>query len=157
VTVDEVRLEVTVDAPAEVVYELLTESQMFVRWIGISAQLDPQPGGIFRFEIAPGQFCSGRYVEVQRPRRVVFTWGYESDAMPVEPGSTTVEIDITEHGDACVVSLLHRGLDGAMRTMHSEGWNGFLRRLVAVAEGRDPGDDPAAPYQAGALPEIPSQ
>jgi uncharacterized protein YndB with AHSA1/START domain len=156
VTADDVRIEVDVNAPADVVYELLTDGDMFVRWIGISAQLDPQPGGIFRFEIAPGHFCSGRYVDLDRPRRVVFTWGYESDAMPLEPGSTTVEVDIEERGDACVVRLVHHGLADAMRAIHTDGWNGFLRRLVAVAEGRDPGPDPAAPYQDGALPEIPS-
>ncbi|MGH2807991.1 MAG: SRPBCC family protein [Actinomycetota bacterium] len=154
---DDVRVEVDIGAPAQVVYELLTDDALFVRWLGISAELDPRPGGIFRFEIAPGQFCSGRYVDVDPPRRVVFTWGYESDAMPLEPGSTTVEIDIEERGEACLVKLIHRGLEGPMRTMHHEGWNGFLPRLAAVAEGREPGDDPAAPYQSGARPDIPAQ
>ena len=150
-----VRIEVDVNAPADVVYELLTDPELFVRWIGISAELDPRPGGVFRFEIAPGEFCSGRYVEIERPHRVVFTWGYESNAMPLEPGSTTVAIDIASRGESCSVTLVHSGLDGPMRTMHAEGWNGFVPRLVAVAEGREPADDPSAPYQDGARPEIP--
>jgi uncharacterized protein YndB with AHSA1/START domain len=152
---DEVRLEVTIGAPPEVVYRLLTEEHLFVRWMGISAQLDPRPGGLFRFEIAPGQFCSGKYQEVVPARRVVFTWGYESDAMPVAPDSTTVEIDIEPLGETSVVRLVHRGLEGPMTQMHAEGWIKYLARLTAVAAGRDPGADPAAPYQSGAVPEIP--
>lgn len=151
----EVRLEVTIGAPPDLVYRLLTEEDLLVRWMGISAQLDPQPGGVFRFEVAPGHFCSGRYEEVVPGRRVVFTWGYESDVMPLAPGSTTVEVDIEQRGDASVVRLVHRGLEGPMRTMHEEGWSKYLARLAAVTEGRDPGPDPAAPYQSGELPDIP--
>jgi uncharacterized protein YndB with AHSA1/START domain len=151
----EVRLEVTIGAPAEVVYRLLTEIELLVRWMGITAQLDPQPGGVFRFEVAPGHFCSGEYKEAVPGRRVVFTWGYESDAMPLEPGSTTVEIDIEPQGDGSIVRLVHRGLAGPMRTMHADGWSRYLDRLGAVAEGREPGADPASPYQSGAVPEIP--
>ena len=152
---NEVRLEVTISAPADLVYRLLTEDELLVRWMGMSAQLDPRPGGVFRFEIAPGHFCSGRYTEVVPGRRVVFTWGYESDAMPLAPGSSIVEIDIESQGDASLVRLVHRGLEGPMHTMHADGWSRYLERLGAVAEGRDPGADPAAPYQSGAVPEIP--
>jgi uncharacterized protein YndB with AHSA1/START domain len=151
----EVRLEVTIGAPPDVVYRLLTEDDLFVRWMGISAQLDPRPGGVFRFEVAPGHFCSGQFVEVVPDRRVVFTWGYEGDAMPLAPGSTRVEIDIEPHGNSSIVRLVHRGLEGPMRTMHEEGWSKYLDRLASVAAGRGAGADPAAPYQSGAVPQIP--
>lgn len=153
---DEVRLEVTIRAPAATVYRLLTDEDLFVKWMGNRAQLDAKPGGVFRFEVAPGHFCSGRYEEVVPGRRVVFTWGYESDALPLPAGSTTVEIDIEPRGDSSVVRLVHRGLEGAMRPMHEEGWSKYLDRLGSVAESRDPGADPAAPYQSGRLPEIPN-
>ena len=153
---EEVRLEVTIGAPADLVYRMFTEDDLLVRWMGISAELDPRPHGLFRFEVAPGHFCSGIYEEVVPGRRVVFTWGYEGDVMPVAPGSTTVEVDIEPRGDTSVVRLVHRGLEGAMTQMHAGGWSKYLARLEAVAAGRDPGEDPAAPYQSGALPEIPS-
>jgi uncharacterized protein YndB with AHSA1/START domain len=91
----------------------------------------------------PGEFCSGRYVEVVPDRRVVFTWGWDSGALPVAPGSTTVEVDLDEHDGVTRVRLAHRGLDAAMRPMHAEGWQRYLARLAAVSEGRDPGPDPA--------------
>jgi uncharacterized protein YndB with AHSA1/START domain len=152
---DEVRLEVTIGAPPDLVYRLLTEGDLLIRWMGISAQLDPRPGGMFRFEVAPGHFCSGHYQETVPGRRVVFTWGYESDAMPLAPGSTTVEVDIEPYGEASVVRLVHRGLEGPMTSMHAEGWSKYLARLADVAEGRVPEADPAAPYQAGELPDLP--
>ena len=34
-------------------------------------------GGRFRFEVAPGQFCEGQYVIIDRPVRLVFTLGLD--------------------------------------------------------------------------------
>ena len=148
-------MEVEIDAPAATVFRLFTEPDLLVKWIGISADLEPTPGGIFRFEIAPGQFCRGSYLEVVPPHRVVFTWGYEGGAMPLAPASSTVEVDIRSVGERSSVRLVHRGLAGPMKRMHEEGWTTYVIRLGAVAEGRDPGPDPAAPYQDGALPQVP--
>jgi uncharacterized protein YndB with AHSA1/START domain len=140
---DAVVCEIEVRAPAAEVFAMFTDPALLVRWIGIRALLEPRPGGAFRFELVPGEFCSGRYVEVDPPRRVVFTWGWESGALPVAPGSTTVEVDLTEHDGVTHVRLTHRGLDAAMRAMHAGGWDRYLARLAAVLEGRDPGPDPA--------------
>jgi uncharacterized protein YndB with AHSA1/START domain len=143
---DPVVSEITVRAPAAAVYEMFTDPAKLVRWIGIRALLEPRPGGSFRFELVPGEFCSGRYVELVPGRRVVFTWGWESGALPVAAGSTTVEVDLEESGGATRVRLTHRGLDAAMRAMHADGWPRYLDRLAAAVEGRDPGPDPAAAY-----------
>ena len=140
---DAVICEIDVRAPATEVFAMFTDPALLVRWIGIRALLEPAPGGAFRFEIVPGEFCSGRYVEVDPPRRVVLTWGWESGALPVAPGSTTVEVDLAEHDGVTHVRLTHRGLDAAMRPMHADGWDRYLARLAAVLEGRDPGPDPA--------------
>lgn len=141
------RLEVEVRAPAEVVFSMFTDARLLAQWIGIGAELEPEPGGRFRFELLPGEFCSGSYLEVIPPRRVVFTWGWESGAIPVAPGSTTVEVDLEERAGITVVRLAHRGLDASTRSLHEEGWVRYLDRLVAVAEGRGPGSDPAAGYE----------
>jgi uncharacterized protein YndB with AHSA1/START domain len=93
------------------------------------------PGGIFRFELMPGEFCSGRYVELVPGRRVVFTWGWESGAIAVEPGSSTVEVDLVERDGMTHLTLTHRGLGEAVRHMHGEGWEKFLAQLAIAAEG----------------------
>jgi uncharacterized protein YndB with AHSA1/START domain len=151
---DAVVCEIVVRAPAADVYELFTEPSALVRWIGIRALLEPRPGGVFRFELLPGEFCSGRYVELVPHRRVVFTWGWESGALPVAPGSTTVAVDLDERDGVTHVRLTHAGLDAAMRPWHADGWRRYLDRLAAAAEGRDPGPDPAAAH-AGGLPADP--
>jgi uncharacterized protein YndB with AHSA1/START domain len=138
--------EIAIHAPAEAVYAMFTDPAKLVRWIGVRALLEPRPGGAFRFELVPGEFCSGRYVELVPPRRVVFTWGWESGAIPVAPGSSTVEVDLDERDGLTHVRLTHRGLDAALRGMHADGWRQYLARLAAAAEGRDPGRDPAAAH-----------
>jgi uncharacterized protein YndB with AHSA1/START domain len=145
---DEVVCEIAIRAPAEAVYAMFTDPAELVRWIGIRALLEPRPGGAFRFELVPGEFCSGRYVELDPHRRIVFTWGWESGAIPVAPGSTTVEVDLDERDGVTHVRLTHRGLDAALRPMHAEGWERYLERLAAAAEGRDAGLDPAAAHAA---------
>ena len=140
---DAVVCEIEVRAPAAAVFAMFTDPQRLVRWIGIRALLEPRPGGAFRFELVPGEFCSGRYVELVPHRRVVFTWGWESGALPVAPGATTVTVDLAERGGVTHVRLTHSGLAAPMRPLHAEGWDRYLARLAAVLEGRDPGPDPA--------------
>ena len=71
---DAVIHEVDLAAPVERVFEMFTDPHKLVRWIGISADLQPRPGGRFRFEVMPGQFCEGQYVIIEKPSRLVFTW-----------------------------------------------------------------------------------
>ena len=59
--------EIELALPAEEVFGFFTDAERLVRWIGLSASLSPVPGGGFRFEIQPGQFCEGAYVEVVPP------------------------------------------------------------------------------------------
>jgi uncharacterized protein YndB with AHSA1/START domain len=134
---DAVVRELEIRAPAAAVYEMFTDPAKLVRWIGIRAMLEPRPGGVFRFELMPGEFCSGRYVELVPARRVVFTWGWESGAIAVEPGSSTVEVDLEERDGVTRLTLTHRGLDPGVRAMHDEGWEKFLAQLATAAEGAD--------------------
>jgi uncharacterized protein YndB with AHSA1/START domain len=107
---DAVTCQVVVPAPPEEVFRWFVQPELLVRWIGSSAQLEPRPGGAFRFQITKGQWCSGRYLEVVPGRRVVVTWGWESGAIPVPPGSSTVAVDLLEHPEGTLVRLVHSDL-----------------------------------------------
>jgi uncharacterized protein YndB with AHSA1/START domain len=131
---DAVTSEIAVQAPIEKVYAMFTDPEQLVRWIGIRAMLEPRPGGQFRFELMPGEFCSGRYVQLDPPTKVVFTWGWESGALPVEPGSSTVTVRLEQQGDTTQVRLTHSGLSEAMRDHHAGGWANFLPKLKEAAE-----------------------
>ena len=134
---------ITIAAKPETVFHLLTDRAEYVRWKGREAQLDARPGGIFKVIFANGtDIVSGRFVEVVPSRRVVFTWGWENSPF-VPPGRSTVEIDLEPEGDGTRLRLVHRDLPAESLAGHTEGWDYFLPRLTAVAEGRIPPADAA--------------
>jgi uncharacterized protein YndB with AHSA1/START domain len=145
--------EQVVPAPPGEVFRWFVDPALLARWIGVRATLEPRPGGVFRFEITDGEWCSGRYLEVVPDRRVVFTWGWDSGAIPVPPGSSTVTVELLEHPEGTLVHLVHRDLAPEVRRLHAEGWSRFLPRLAAVVAGRDPGPDPA---RSGRPPSLPA-
>jgi uncharacterized protein YndB with AHSA1/START domain len=142
--------EIVLPQPRSAVFDLLTDPALLVRWIGVTADLEPSPGGRFRFEVQPGQHCEGEYVDVQRPARVAFTWGWTDPAWELPPGSSLVEIELSDDPAGTRLRLLHSRLPGELRLLHDEGWTTFLARLVAVAGGHEPGEYPSGdPRAAG--------
>src|SRR4051812_12570310 len=126
---------ITINAKPETVFRLLTDGGEYVRWKGEHAQLDPRPNGTFRVTFANRtDIVSGKFVEVVPSRRVVFTWGWENNAL-VPPGRSTVETALEPVGDGTRLRLVHRGLPLEGLASHPEGWDYFLPRLTAVAEG----------------------
>jgi uncharacterized protein YndB with AHSA1/START domain len=137
--------ELTIAAPTDVVYRLLTDPAGFVRWMAEEAVLDPRPGGVVRWTHANGDTCSGEFVELVAGRRVVFSYGWERAEVGIPPGSTTVEIDLAPTDDGGTrLRLVHRGLAGPMADAHHGGWRHYLDRLRRLATGDDPGPDPFA-------------
>jgi uncharacterized protein YndB with AHSA1/START domain len=133
---DDVVHEIVLPASAEDAFAMFVDAERLVRWIGISAELEPRPGGRFRFEVIPGQFCEGQYLVVERPRRLVFTWGWTDPAMGVAPGSSQVEVTLTPIAGGRTstrVLLVHSRLAGDAQPLHDDGWERFLNRLAATS------------------------
>jgi uncharacterized protein YndB with AHSA1/START domain len=137
---DALRHEVRIDARPETVFPYFTDPGRIVRWKGREAELEPQPGGIYRVVIRDGQVARGEYVEVTPYTRVVFTWGWEDGAFA--PGTSTVEIDLVPDGEGTIVRLTHTDLPAEERDLHDRGWSHYLSRLAVAAAGGDPGPDP---------------
>ncbi|HEX7994949.1 MAG TPA: SRPBCC family protein, partial [Streptosporangiaceae bacterium] len=129
--------EIDVALPRDEVFAFLTDARRLVRWIGLSASLTAVPGGAFRFEIQPGQFCEGAYVDVAPPEFVSFTWGWTDPAWHLPPGSSLVSVTLTPSARGTMVRLTHDRLPGDLRAIHDEGWMTFLARLQAAAVGAD--------------------
>jgi uncharacterized protein YndB with AHSA1/START domain len=138
---DTIRLERRVNAPPAAVFRYLTRPELWVRWQGETAELDPRPGGLFRIRMAEGQVVEGEYREVATNRRVVVTWGWQ-DHPRMPPGTTTVEFDLVADGDGTLIRLTHRGLPIEDLPLHRTGWNMFVPRLATAVEGGDPGPNP---------------
>jgi uncharacterized protein YndB with AHSA1/START domain len=141
-----VQRRVEIDASPETVWEFLVDQEKATRWMGEKASFDPRPGGEYRVDVIPGNTTSGEFVEVDPPRRLVFTWGWEpgpNGANPVPPGSSTIEIELETDGEGTILHFVHRDLPTSeAAASHGHGWDHYLERLQAVSEGRDPGVDP---------------
>ncbi len=133
--------EIYIEAPRELVFKYLTEPALLLRWMGLTANLDPRPGGIFRIDPNGRDVIRGAFLEVAPFSRIVFTWGWEGDGARIPAGSTTVEIELEEKGSGTLVRLTHRGLRDDSIPSHELGWTHYLSRLKIAAEGGEPGGD----------------
>jgi uncharacterized protein YndB with AHSA1/START domain len=139
--VDPLIKEVFIDAPPSVVFQFLTDPAKMIRWMGIKAEIDPQPGGMYRLDPNGRDVIRGEYLEVIPDSRVVFTWGWEEPGHGVPVGSTSVEIDLQAEGQGTRLRLTHRQLPPAEREKHAFGWTHYLGRLKTISEGFQPGPD----------------
>ncbi len=128
---------VRIAAAPEVVFPYFTDPALATKWIAQSAELDARPGGLFHI-VVEGNPARGAYVEVDPPRRVVFTWGIDGNEH-LPPGTSTVEVELVAEGDETVVTLTHRDLPEDFRASYQSGWTGFLGKLGDVAAGGPPG------------------
>ena len=146
-----VEREVRIAARPETVFEFFTDPDKMILWKGRRAELDPQPGGVYRVEMAEKIVARGSYVEIDAPSRVVFTWGWEGQEPgenAVPPGSSRVEVSLEPDGEGTLVRLRHVDLPEEARQIHGEGWDLYLGRLAIAAAGGDPGADPAGVQQS---------
>jgi uncharacterized protein YndB with AHSA1/START domain len=135
-------VERRIKAHAEVVCSYFTDPERWLSWQGVEAEIDPRPGGVFRMNVRGDGWAAGRFVTVDPPHRIVFTWGWEGDGSPVPPGSSTVEVTLEPDGqDGTLLRLVHTGLPLPVLGMHRDGWNHYLDRLGVRAAGGDPGPD----------------
>ena len=139
---DTVELEVHISAPPETVFSYFTDPDRMMKWMGVSAEVEARPGGVFRVNITGHDVAAGEYLEIDNPHRVVFSWGWEGSA--VGPGSTKVEVELAPDGDGTRLVLRHSGLPTDQQGPHREGWEHYLARLVTAAQGGDAGPDPWA-------------
>ena len=139
----ELVVERRVAASPATVFSFFADRDQWLRWQGVEADIDPRPGGLFRMNVRGDGFASGRFVEIEPPRRIVFTWGWEMAGNPVVPGSSIVEIDLIPDGVETIVRLIHRGLPDEALETHRQGWGHYIGRLAIRAGGEDPGPDPA--------------
>ncbi len=133
-------VETGVHAWPEATFAFFTDPELFPRWQGQAAELDPRPDGLYRVRM-PGQATvEGTYLVAEPLARVVFTRGWVGRA-DLPPGSAIVEVKLTPDGDEIVVRLFHRRLPNSNvpRADHKECWRLYLARPRVVVGGGDPG------------------
>lgn len=136
--------EITIAARPETVWEFLVDAEKATRWMGMVATLDAVVGGEYRVEVVPENTARGEFLEVDQPRRLVHTWGWEPGAVSqVASGATTVEYELIPDGEHTILRLTNRELPTLEAVAeHTLGWEHYLARLQAASAGGDPGRDP---------------
>lgn len=133
--------EMTVDTDPATLFAFFTDPERLVRWMGVAAEVEPQPGGIMLLEVHPGRVARGEFTEVIPVSRLAYTFGWEGREK-VPPGSSLIEVDLIPKNGATLIRFTHTGLPPEEVAPHREGWIHYLGRLAIVATGGDPGPDP---------------
>ena len=127
-----------VDAEPAEVYEYFTVAEAMVLWMGQFSSLDPVPGGEFAVDVN-GASVRGRFVELEPPHRLVFTWGFiDSEVLP--PETSTVEVLLRPEDGGTRVEIVHSSLPRDEAAKHAPGWRHFLQelaRVVPLCHGQD--------------------
>jgi uncharacterized protein YndB with AHSA1/START domain len=77
----------------------------------------------------------GEFLEMDPPKRVVFSWGFDEAAIGVPPGGSTVEVTLTPTDAGTRVRLVHRGLSPSATRDAAGGWTIMLDRLRSAVDG----------------------
>lgn len=129
----------TIRAPRQRVFDAWTKTEELKAWhapgpLTVSlAEIDLRPGGKYRIHMrepdGKEHRASGVYLEVDPPKKVVYSWGWDGDH-PVK--DSTVTIEFFERGDSTEVVLTHEGIthDG-QRIDHEKGWLSIMDKLEA--------------------------
>jgi len=132
-----VQIRRRVSAPAEQIFDLWTKPDLMVRWmspfpgaVDCKASCDLRPGGAFSLVMVSKEASrevSGTYVEIDRPRRLVFTW-----TGPLTNNvNTLVTVELYPRGDETDLVLTHERLPTASIVEgHTRGWGHILDHLA---------------------------
>jgi uncharacterized protein YndB with AHSA1/START domain len=100
------------------------------------ATADPVVGGRYRIDMhqPDGGVVEhiGTYVEIEPPRRLVFTWASPA----TQHKDSLVTIEFIESDGATEIILTHEQLPDYMAQAHTGGWTSALEKLAARLEGR---------------------
>jgi uncharacterized protein YndB with AHSA1/START domain len=141
-TSDAIVKEITIKAPAERVFQALTDPRQRVKWWGAEGRFqathmesDLRPGGawLMRGTGMGGKpfIVHGEYRAIDRPRLLEFTWLADWDENALE---SVVRLDLEERDGATTVRLTHSGLTSERARENYKGWPWLLAQLRAHVE-----------------------
>jgi uncharacterized protein YndB with AHSA1/START domain len=133
-----VRISRVINADPKTLFRAWTEPEQLKRWSCpegttlAEVAVDLTVGGRYRLRMeAPDgtvHTAVGVYREIEAPRRLVYTWGWEEEDYDV--GETLVTVDFHDRGGASEVVLTHELFPNAEATaQHTEGWTSCFNRL----------------------------
>ncbi len=136
-----VSTSVVINAEPATVWKFMSDQARFLSWMtsvpGMPApsgsMFEPKPGGVLRILFPNGGAAKGSVVEIDPPRKLVFTWGYDPDVAKtgLGPGSSRVELTIRAVDGGTLVTLTHTGpMSEELAKGHEQGWRHSLSQLA---------------------------
>jgi uncharacterized protein YndB with AHSA1/START domain len=123
------------DAAAERVFDAWLDPGTAAKWLFATAsgqmirvEIDPRVGGLFNFTRRDGDDVEhvGEYLEIDRPRRLVFTFSVPKYSTQV----TRVSIDIVPLESGCELTLTHEDVLPEWASQTEAGWGMILDSLA---------------------------
>ena len=101
----------------------------------IEATIEPRVSGAFAFTDRRPDMGDvrhvGEYLEIDRPRRLIFSFGVPQ----FNPAMTTVTIDIVPDREGCVLTLTNDGVLAEYAERNQDGWSRILAGLTPAYDG----------------------
>jgi uncharacterized protein YndB with AHSA1/START domain len=144
---DRIERDVLIEAPVDVVWEVISRPEHIVHWFSDEAQLDLRRGGegVLTFEMKsvnqPVAYQL-RFEAVEPPRRLIYRWVHPRGEEPRAGNSMLVEFTLADEGGKTRLTVVESGLDlmpwpddekQGYADSHGNGWAQHLERLSAYA------------------------
>jgi uncharacterized protein YndB with AHSA1/START domain len=131
-----IRITRRFDASIERVFDAWLDPEKAGQWLFatptgtmVRVEIDARVGGSFVFTRRENEDIEhvGTYLEIDRPRRLVFTFGVPKFSAQ----STRVTIDLKPLPTGCELTLTHEGVLPEWAERTNEGWGKILEALAA--------------------------
>ena len=139
--------EIYVEAPPEVVFEVVSSPDHLKEWWPDDARYDPVPGStgeiVFGERDADGKVMQFTVVEARPPRTFSFRWTHPADEVAAAGNSLLVTFELTPSGGGTLLRMTESGFremgwEVAVLEQqyqdHVTGWDFYLPRLAPCAE-----------------------
>ena len=127
-------------AAPDMVYDEWLDPVGMIEWMcprparAVKISLEPSVGGSLRIDIEDDGFSlyvTGHYLELDRPRRLRFTWSCSAWADPSVQSVVTVTLE--NHGTAeTMMTIEHEHLPPDQVDSHQRGWAAISAQLEAA-------------------------
>lgn len=130
--------EVYIRSTPEKVWQALTDGAMTANYYyGTAVESDWKNGSTYQYSMPDGNaMISGEVVESDPPRKLVTTFQPHWDEESEKSGLSKVTYELTPVGDAVRLTLLHEGIDPALKMAQGvvHGWSAILSGLKTYIE-----------------------
>jgi uncharacterized protein YndB with AHSA1/START domain len=117
----DIRHEIAIDAPPDVVFAKLVEPDELNRWIAYNASVEPHAGGTF--DLGWGEGMASQILEITPPSKLSYGWATQ-----------TVTWTLEGSGGKTRLLIVHSGFDPDTVPGERLGWLNFMTWIGSMAE-----------------------